>query len=257
MMRSSFALTLLVAVFAGSAFAEWKPGDPHKMHFPQLPDPNGLDVDFEVPHVLADDWECAETGPVSDIHFWVSHKEAPDIPAIWDLQVEIYSNIPETGGRFSMPGQRLWDGSLSGDDFDFATAAGGTGDQGWYDPTSGLYIPNDHTSYFQINLTNLTDPFTQVQGEIYWLAISIDTSEDHADGWKTADLNAYPAPFTGQHYKDDAVYQSDLGGWAELRYPSAHPLAGQSIDLAFVITPEPATLCLLALGGLALVRRRR
>ena len=39
--------------------------------FPQLPDPKGWDVAYSGCW-LADDWRCSETGPVSDVHFWVS-----------------------------------------------------------------------------------------------------------------------------------------------------------------------------------------
>jgi hypothetical protein len=251
-MKAKGIVTGLVVVcglvlLASQALADWNAGDPYKMHYPQLPDPNGLDVDFEAPHFLADDWRCTETGPVSDIHFWVSHRGGV-IPVINGLQVEIFSNIPAspTGG-FSMPGQRLWSagGPLPFTDFDFATAPGGLGNQGWYDPYEQVYIPNDHDSYFQINLRNIKNPFTQKAGEIYWLGISIDTS--NADGWKTS-LN---------HFEDDAVYRSPTGGWAELRYPSADPRAGQSIDLAFVITPEPASLMIVAAGGLWVLGLRR
>ena len=84
---------LTMAFVAGTARADWNPGDGYKMHFPQLPDADGLDVDFEDPHLLADDWLCTGTGAVSGIHFWVSHKEG-EIPILWDLHVEIYSNVP-------------------------------------------------------------------------------------------------------------------------------------------------------------------
>ena len=45
-----------------------------KMHFPQLPDPNGWDVKADGGLCLADDWQCDGTGPVRDIHFWGSWK---------------------------------------------------------------------------------------------------------------------------------------------------------------------------------------
>lgn len=236
---------------AHTARADWKPEDGHKMHFPQLPDRDGLDVDFLSPHFLADDWLCTETGPVSDIHFWVSHR-GDEIPIINDLQLEIFSNIPASPDvGFSMPGESLWQASLLDDTFTFATAPGGIGDQGWFDPYTGEYIPNDHDSFFQINITDITDPFIQREGEIYWLGISIDTSSP--DGWKTADLDLYPSPHTGNHYEDDAVFRLEDGTWRELRYPIGHQLEGQSIDLAFVITPEPASQLVLSLGGLLLL----
>jgi len=175
------------------------------------------------------------------------------------LRVEIFDNIPApaTGG-FSMPGQSLWQGDLFGGDFNFKTAPGGMGEQGWYDPITGEYIPNDHDSFFQINLTKITDPFIQKKGEIYWLGISIDTS--NADGWKTADLDAYPEPYTGRHFEDDAVFLRSDNTWGELFYPLNHPREGQSIDLAFVITaPEPASATLfgLAVVAFALYHRRQ
>ena len=117
----------------------------------------------------------------------------------------------------------------------------------------------------------IDDPtWFQQEGEIYWLDVKafpfVDPNSGEVTGtfgWKTS----------LDHWNDDAVYwdEGDAGGagkWVDLHYPASgwdfdagqerdHPLAGQSIDLAFVITPEPATLSLLALGGLALIRRRR
>ena len=65
---------LCLAVFTLPAWADWQPGDGHKMHFPQLPDENGWDVKGCEGICLADDWECSESGPVTDIHFWGSWK---------------------------------------------------------------------------------------------------------------------------------------------------------------------------------------
>lgn len=247
-----------VLLTSPATLADWAVGDPFKMHFPQLPDPNGLDVNFESPRMLADDWLCTSTGPVSDIHFWLSHR-GDEIPAILGLRVAIFANVPAPAGGFSMPGERLWSagGPLPfGDDFDFKTAPGGTGDQGWFDPVTGQYIPSDHDSFFQINLTNIAEPFVQQKGEIYWLGISIDTT--NADGWKTADLDSYPAPFTGRHFEDDAVFRVGDGPWGELHYPSGHPRGGQSIDLAFVITvPEPASIVLFGLAAIAFALHNR
>jgi len=260
LLKPFFTATVFLLLSSSAALADWAVGDSYKMHFPQLPDPNGLDVSFEAPRMLADDWLCTETGPVSDIHFWVSH-QGGEIPAILGLRVEIFENIPAPLDGFSMPGKSLWQGDLLplGDDFDFATASGGTGQQGWFDPVTGQYIPNDHDSFFQINLTKISDPFIQQKGEIYWLGISIDTT--NADGWKTADLDKYPAPYTGRHFEDDAVYRLTDGSWAELVYPIGHPRELESIDLAFVITtvPEPASATLfgLAVVAFALHYRRR
>ena len=56
---------------------------------------------------------------------------------------------------------------------------------------------------------------------------------------------------------DDAVWADDpassITGWQEL----IDPQTGESLDLAFVITPEPATLAILFPGGLTLLLRRK
>ena len=81
MKKAKAILTLSIVVFflaSGVAKADWVPADGHKMHSPQLPDPNGWDVSATVdgqmvpPLVLADDWQCSETGYIKDIHFWGS-----------------------------------------------------------------------------------------------------------------------------------------------------------------------------------------
>ena len=68
---TKFVLGLAVAastmLLAALAVADWDEGDGHKMHFPQLPDPNGWDVAWSNSW-LGDDWVCSESGPVSDIH---------------------------------------------------------------------------------------------------------------------------------------------------------------------------------------------
>ena len=112
---------------------------------------------------------------------------------------------------------------------------------------------------YNFDLSNTVIPVpppVQEVGKIYWLdvmALPLDTEPDIMFGWKTS----------RDHWNDDAVYGDvDLAGgvppdWFELRYPFGHPFEFESIDLAFVITPEPATISLLCIGGLALLRRRR
>ena len=56
-------------MIAVPALADWDIGDGHKMHYPQLPDPNGWDVNLTGNKVF-DDWRCGGSGPVDDIHFW-------------------------------------------------------------------------------------------------------------------------------------------------------------------------------------------
>ena len=54
-----------------------------------------------------------------------------------------------------------------------------TGDQGWYDPnlpfdTGFNPILNDHQKYWQVNITDIPEPFLQDRGTVYWLSLFMD-----------------------------------------------------------------------------------
>ncbi len=231
---------------AAPALADWDPGDRHKMHYPQLPDPDGWDVeaDFNSGTIVADDRMCSRTGPINDIHLWGSwHGDMLD--TIDGVHVSIHEGIPDPDGSgplFSMPGQLLWERDVGIGEFTVRDY--GTGDQGWYAPHNDWWLRPDHFQYHQINLVDIFDPFLQEEGTIYWLDIQIlHPTFGTWWGWKTSI----------EHWNDDAVWwEPNLMEWRELR----DPITGESLDMAFVITPEPNALALLALGGL-LSRRRR
>lgn len=243
MKRMYCALVAGLAVGAPVALADWTPGDSHKMHYPQLPDPFGWDVNMTSPKVLADDWQCSSTGPVSDVHFWYSYRQDQQVP-IKRIHLSIHKDVPvDPGNPFSHPGDLLWDADfLPGE---FTTRTYGQGEQGWYDPNTGQYQRPDHMLYYQANIEHILDPFVQQFGTIYWLDISVELEIPQAQiGWKTS----------RDHFNDDAVwgdYPNPL--WRELHDPEN----GQSLDMAFVITPAPSSLVLLGLSGLVAVGRRR
>jgi len=199
---------------------QWNSSDPHKMHFPQLPDLQGWDVDVTAANMVADDWKCSETGPVTDIHFWYSW-QGDKVGIIDRIHASIYSNVPATDSTmgYSIPGKLLWERVFSPQEFNLRHWA--TGNQGFI--MANAARPNDHKNIYQCSICNITNPFTQQAGQIYWLVLSItirDPLGTHI-GWKTS----------LDHFEDDAVY--DAGGrWVELRDPQTQ----KSLDLAFVIT---------------------
>jgi len=215
---------MVFAILASPTFAHWDPGDGHKMHYPQLPDPAGWDVYAEAPLVLADDWLCTGSGPVSDVHFWGSWMNDV-VGNVLSIHLSIHSD--DRSGQFSKPGELLWQRDFGVGEFTMRTYA--SAPQGWYNPLTGGYILDDHEVTWQYNVENIPDPFVQREGEIYWLDISMNYFGCEW-GWKTS----------LDHFEDDAVWgELPDAQWQEL----LDPLTGESLDMAFVITPEPERYC--------------
>ncbi|MFO8011966.1 MAG: PEP-CTERM sorting domain-containing protein [Phycisphaerae bacterium] len=264
--RTILMLTAVLALAVTAARADWDPGMPYKMHWPQLPDlsPTGLDVldtwDYQgqgTEKFLADDFQCTGSGPITDIHIWGSWLNDETIMQP-HFYLKIYKDIPasESPTGYSMPGEMLWESPFG--PADQVRAYARDLQEGFYDPNLGEVIGND-TVCWQYNFYfDEAAAFPQVEGDIYWLGVEAFYEEPDLWnwGWKTTN------PRETEHFNDDAVYIDLLPDgtaslWQELRYPVGHPYAGESMDLAFVITPEPATLALMGLGAAGLVASRR
>ncbi len=209
----------------------WGPEDPHKMHYPQLPDEAGWDVNATQPLVLADDWMCSETGWVKDVHFWGSwmHEDEGRVLSFW---LSIHEDIPaeQNPDGYSKPGETIWEREITRFQ---AIAIDPPVMEGWYDPMQQLVLPGDHSAYFQYNIyLDSIDWFWQQAGTIYWLNISavVEDPINTQWGWKS----------TLDHWNDDAVWAQ----WGELFWLDMYepPEFTQSLDLSFVITGEAPDL---------------
>ena len=233
LLKSLFVCALVFLVGAiPVTLGDWDDGQPYKMHFPQLPNPQGWDVDF-TDLVLADDWMCTETGWVSDIHFWFSARKDAEFK-IDAILARIYLDDRKTNPDYSQPGILLWERDFMAGEF-LVRQWHEEGDQGWYDPGEVPPVINqgDHRLIWQTNITEIPDPFLQQQGTIYWLDLLVRATDQTGQtvelGWKTSLEN----------FEDIAVFhQPGETVYYELR----DPLTEQPLDLAFVITGEPVEL---------------
>ncbi|HUT31215.1 MAG TPA: GEVED domain-containing protein [Sedimentisphaerales bacterium] len=197
----------------------------------QSPNPSGWDValkDYDNNLLeLADDWRCDETGSIDDIHLWVSW-EGDWVGYIPWITVRIYTDDPCGPGGYSEPNELKWERTFGPGEFDMWWY--GSGDQGWFEPVSWMWAWPNHVEFYQIDIDVPDNPFTQEQGNIYWLSIEA-SSVDGSVGWKTS----------SDQWNDDAVYKDPYSGqWMELYDPMITPMT--SLDLAFALTTKKEEL---------------
>jgi len=177
----------------------WTLADGSVMRNPQEPDPAGWDVYGVYPMVLGDDWLATETTPVKDIHFWGSWLN-DIVGGIDSFNVTIREDIPAgVDLPYSHPGVTLWQRNVT--NFCVLPFLPATL-EGWYDPSSGSVISNNHNAYFQYDV-ELDEPdwFNQTGGTIYWLCITAYLTDPFTFwGWKS----------TQNHFNDDAVWLQRL-----------------------------------------------
>jgi len=262
-----FIATAIVLYSGGVALADWDVGDPALYY--QLPSYTGWDVYSEwgtgplasEGYGAADDWTATTTAPITDIHFWGSWKE-DRVGTTGKILLQIFSNDATHYG-FSQPDELLWSSVIEEDGYKGTLVyTSPTKDQGWYDPRdTGDWDRNEHKKMYQYNILDIANPFIQQAEQTYWLEISMDF-QGCEWGWKTTDsVSGNSGVFWdsyevwGPHSKWHRHPEIDWK-WTQLKTPQGWCDPRVPQDLAFVITPEPATLLLFAAGAVAVLRRR-
>jgi len=216
---------------------------------------NGWDErsDFNNLPIVADDWECNDTRPVTDIHWWGSFIgwNQPNPPPIMPraFHIGIWTDVPDPDPcnpfDYSEPNRLVWENICTCYVWNFAG----------YDRDPRMPESEWDETCFQFNqLLSQDEWFYQDPNEsngIYWLSISaIYNPEDYSDpnfhpfGWKTRP----------HYFNDDAVRVWGVSPpWPLLPAIGSVALFGQPIwwpdpynswDMAFELTtnePPPPT----------------
>ena len=213
----------------------------NSVKFCLLPQLNqGFDVkDSRDGIVLADDFLCTNSGPITDIHVWSSWlNDTPGTITNW--WIGIYSDVP-AGTNYlngqvtnSHPGSLLWWTNFP---------QGGLVMQGiytnysyeyFYNPTNNLGMGNDTVIWYYCFFP--TKPFVQ-QGSPnaptnYWLAIRAQLAPDGTlYGWKSSALP----------YHDAAVWGTFAGSFPGGTWHSmTNPMTLQPLNLSMLLTTSNA-----------------
>jgi hypothetical protein len=215
----------------------------------------GIDVDAtaDLPQtwpseIVADDFQCSATGPITRITVWGSWYR--DILPSNDAQnvsftLSIRQDVPVVQGqtRYSMPGKVLWQKQFARGAFTVRQDLAQT--QSYYVPANSNYeFANRRSVYEYVFDIDPQQAFQQTgtadRPVVYWLNVQANIIQAAGStatrfGWKTSP----------NHWNDSATWIGAAepysgAGWQQLLYPSAHPYASRSIDLAFEIDTQKA-----------------
>ena len=204
----------------------------------------GLDVmDSRENDVLADDFLCTNTGPVTDIHFWGSwlNNIHGTVTNFW---IGIYSDVPavtNAAGQIvtpSHPGLLLWQQIFTLGQY--AETPGLTGQEYFYNPTNHVVTGGDTQAWYYCFYP--ANPFVQrgttTNPTNYWLAVRAQLFPDASVfGWKTSLVPYHDAAVWGTV----SAVGLPNGDWQSM----TNPVNNQPIDLSFKLetTNTQAVVC--------------
>ena len=213
----------------------------------------GVDVDAtnDLPptwpaEIAADDFQCTTAGPITRITVWGSWYR--DILPGNDAQnvtftLSIRQDVPvgQSSARYSMPGKTLWQKQFARGLFTVQSQSSQT--ESYYNPAVPAFDQSNHRAVYKYVFDiDPREAFQQTgspaKPTVYWLSVQAQVINAPGTvatrfGWKTS----------LDHWNDDGTWAQATepytgSSWQELRYPSGHPYASRSIDLAFVIETQ-------------------
>jgi hypothetical protein len=209
------------------------------LQWPDL-EPTGVDV-FAMDYVvLADDYECTETGPLTKIEIWGSwlNDVLPEGgPGMVDFVISLHEDIPAgLEPPWSQPGEPVCLYNFAAMDFDVAEIVIPDLVEGFWNPAENIYeFPGDHRCFKYTFILPDRECFQRGTDEaprIYWIdvqAYALTGPTPVFFGWKTSK----------DHWNDDAVYavgtEPPTNPWWEMKYPEGHPYVGESVDMSFAV----------------------
>ena len=263
LVRSSAIAAAGVWLLAGTAcLADWPDNNTNVAKWYQFPDRSSSGYDVlagapppgpagqGLPIVLADDFQCTRSGPITDIHIWGSwlgpeaSTAVPPIPITLGIWTDVPGVTNATGSSPSHPGQMLWSETFGAGQYQVRPVASvPNGETFWNpDPAPAGIILGSEFIIWQYNFYP-TNPFVQQLGTTYWLSMTAGTipgttGSSALFGWKTTATN---------HWNDDAVFghvdpaSGTVTDWKELVDPKS-TTPPRSLDFSFVLTtPEVVT----------------
>src|ERR1035437_8082823 len=146
---AALLLLLLLLPMAPSARAQTQPcSETNGVKFLNVPNTlSGWDVYDSQGVVLADDFSCNTTGPITDIHIWGSWK-SDSVGTITNFWLGIYNDIPAvTNGTTVIPSHPgtnlLWEQTF--DQNHFSANRYASGNEYFFDPRSSNIIGGDRS----------------------------------------------------------------------------------------------------------------
>lgn len=187
----------------------------------------GLNIQSTEPEpIVADDWQCRDPRPVTDVHFWGSYigweENKPQIvlppPGVATFKIRIYKDVPVgPDNPYSHPGELLYEQEIL------------TFKEEYVDSIPHPNETFEHKFYYSLDLH---EPFEQQEGTIYWISIAAIMPENYLYpwGWETST----------RHWNDNACrYWFHNDYWEEVilgMLPPWYQKQYETVDMAFELT---------------------